>query len=437
MEKGIILYKIYCKYLMEAVSRRKIVLAWLWVALCSTAIFLTVPVARSIQKFVYNNWGREVFGYFVLVVLGIGFLGLLYFLSFKLKIRHASNYFWLFIVAGLYLYFTLKLWKIPEEAVHFLEYGLLGFFLFKALTHNVKDKSIYFTATLFALLIGTFDEILQWITPQRFWDFRDAGLNGLSGGLFQLAVWKVVKPVVISEKVNPESIKILSSISALCLIFLGLCASNTPERVAYYTRLIPALSFLQKEESMSEFGYKYKDPEIGVFYSRLSLKSLQKEDKVKGEKYAQILNESVNKDYDQFLKEYNPITHPFMHELRVHLFRRDSYFEKGNISSNIDEKRESYFIAYKENLILKKYFTQSIQKSVYRWSEDKIQKGANLIDKNKFYESPVSAGLFTKFSEKTMWIVILVLISTLIFFNLAYSSISKKTGSESGSGLNI
>ncbi len=78
------------------------------------------------------------------------------------------------------------------------------------------------------------------------------------------------------------------SFFASYLIILGLCASNTPRRVASYTRRIPWLSFLQKEEPMSEFGYKYKDPEIGVFYSRLSPKSLQKTDNLKGEQYALI-----------------------------------------------------------------------------------------------------------------------------------------------------
>ncbi len=386
-------------------------------------------MARRIQRFVYENWGREVFGYFVLVVLSIGAIGLLYHLIFKLKIKVPSNYIWLSIVAGLYIYFTLKLWKIPEEAVHFLEYGLLGFFLFKALSHNVKDRSIYFTATLFALLIGTFDEILQWITPQRYWDFRDAGLNALSGGLFQLAIWKVVRPKIISEKFNTKSLKIFTSIFISCLIILGLCVSNTPNRVYSYTKQIPWLSFLQKEEAMSEFGYKCKDSEIGVFYSRLSPKKLQKTDKQKGDKYAQILNESVDKDYEQFLKEYSPITDPFMHELRVHLFRRDTHFNKGKSALNLNEKKEFNFIAYKENSILEKYFSHSIRKSVYRWNEDIIQEATALINKNEPYESPVSANLFTSFSEKTMWISILALIFFVLIINFIFPFIKKSAKS--------
>lgn len=328
-------------------------------------------------------------------------------------------------MAGLYIYFTLKLWKIPEEAVHFLEYGLLGFFLFRALSHNVKDKSIYFTATLFALLIGTFDEILQWITPQRYWDFRDVGLNALSGGLFQLAIWKVIRPKIISGKFNTKSLKIFTSIFISCLIILGLCVSNTPNRVYHYTKQIPWLSFLQKEEPMSEFGYKYKDSEIGVFYSRLSPKKLQKTDKHRGDKYAQILNEYVDKNYEQFLREYNPITDPFMHELRVHIFRRDTYFNKGKSALNLNEKKEFYLTAYKENLILKKYFSHSIDKSVYRWNEDIFQELKPLVDKSKPYESPVSSNLFTSFSEKTMWISTLVLIFFILIINLTLPLIKK------------
>jgi len=388
------------------------------VGLCSLAIFLTVPVARRIQRFVYNNWGRETFGYFVLVVLTIGALSLLYYLIFKLKIRAPSNYIWLFLVTGLYIYFTLKLWKIPEEAVHFLEYGLLGFFLFKALSHHVRDKSIYLTAALFALFIGTIDEFLQWMMPERYWDFKDAGLNGLSGTLFQLAVWKVLRPKIISEKISLKSLRIFSVAIALCIILLGLCVSNTPNRVANYTKKIHWLSFLQKEEPMSEFGYKYKDPEIGVFYSRLSPRRLQRMDKQKGKEYSQILSKSLDKDYEQFIREYNPTTQPFMHELRVHIFRRDTHFNNGKSTSKKNEKRESFFIAYKENLILEKYFSQSIKNSVYWWSEDKIKTIKNYIEKDRYYESPVSANLFTSFSEKSVWIAIITLLTILVLINL-------------------
>lgn len=397
--------------------KKKIFFSWLWVVLCSISIFLIVPAGRTIQKFVSDNWGEKFFVFFVLGILGLALIFLICFLIFKLKIRSPSNYVWLFLITGTYTYFTLKLISAPVEAAHFLEYGLLGFFLFKALSHHVRDKSIYFTATLFALLVGTFDEIIQWIIPLRYWDFRDVGFNALSGALFQLTLLKVVKPKIISEKIKVKSVRIFTSICAVCLIVLGLCTSNTTKRVAYYSKLIPRLSFLQKEEPMSEFGYRYKDPDVGIFYSRISMKDLRKKDTQKGEHYAQILNKSVNEDYDQFLREYNPISDPFMYELRVHIFRRDTYFEKARASSSLDKKKESCFIAYKENLILKKYFAQSIGKSVYSWDEDRQKESESLMNTGKLYKSPVSSELITAFSEKSMWIWIFTLLAVLVLIN--------------------
>jgi len=107
--------------------KNKVFQSWMLVVFCSVGIFLTIPVAREIQQYVSEHWGRSLFGYFVIVVLSVGFLGLLYVLIFKLKIRTPTRYTWLILVGGLYAYFTHKLWKIPEEAIHFLEYGLLGF----------------------------------------------------------------------------------------------------------------------------------------------------------------------------------------------------------------------------------------------------------------------------------------------------------------------
>jgi len=403
---------------MRIISDKKILLSWLWVVLFAISIFLVVPVGNTIQRFVSGNWGGEAFIYFVLSALAIALICILHFLIFKLKIKSASNYVWLFIIAVLYTYFILKLRNAPAEAIHFLEYGLLSFFLFRALIYSIRDKSIFFIATLFALMVGTFDEIFQWITPQRYWDFRDVGLNALSGGLFQLALWKVINPRIICEKIRLKSIKILSSIFAVCILFIGLCASNTPKRVYWYTNLIPGISFLKEEEAMSEYGDKYKDPEIGFFYSRLSIENLLEIDEMKSEYFSQILNASFNKDYGKFLKKYSSFNYPFLYELRIHVYCRDTYFAKARDSSDLNEKKKLYFVAHKENLILDKYFSKTIKKSVYAWDVDNINEAGTLIDKNKSYKSPVIANLITFFSERTLWICIFVILILLLTINL-------------------
>ncbi|MGD2295503.1 MAG: hypothetical protein PVF22_06670, partial [Candidatus Aminicenantes bacterium] len=119
-------------------KKYRIGLAWFYVGLCILAIFFIVPLARTIQRYVSERWGRELFGYTVLLSACMAFLFTLYFLIVKLKIRSFWNYFWLTAVTCAYIYYTLRLWDVPEEAVHFLEYGLLGCLLFNALRYRIK-----------------------------------------------------------------------------------------------------------------------------------------------------------------------------------------------------------------------------------------------------------------------------------------------------------
>jgi hypothetical protein len=115
-----------------------------------------------------------------------------------------------------------------------------------------------------------------------------------------------------------------------------------------------------------------------------------------------------------------------MHELRVHIFRRDEYFNKGKSTSNLNEKKELYLIAYKENLILESYFSHSIEKSVYRWNKEIFKELEAFAEKSRPYESPVSANLFTSFSEKSAWVSIFAIIFFLVLTNLILPLIKKQ-----------
>ncbi len=394
--------------------------AWLWVALCILAIFLVVPLARTIQSFVSTRWGRPFFGYAVLVSVGIAFLGVIYVLFFRLRIRSFWRLLWLASVAALYVYFTLKLWRTPEEAVHFLEYGLLGFLLFRALSLSIQDKSIYAAAFLIASLVGIGDEILQWMMPGRFWDFRDVGLNALAAGLFQVALWKGIKPQLVSKRISPDSVRRVSVLLAANLLLLGLCASNTPRRVASYVSHFSFLSFLTREEPMYEFSQKHVDPEIGFFYSRLLTEELLRQDRESSEHYAGILKEWKEKKYGLFLSHFSPLLHPFLYEMRIHIFRRDRKEEEASRAKKEKKAREFLFIAFKENLILEKYFGLTLKKSSYAWDEEKkekIEAALTCIDISRPYESPVSRGV-VHIQEKTIWLSIFGALTALLLVNI-------------------
>lgn len=177
----------------------------------------------------------------------------LYFLIFRLKVKNFSQYFWLIASSGLYVYFTLQLKEHPEEAVHFLEYGLLSFFIFRALSQRIRDWTIYIITILFVSLVGITDEFIQWLLPSRFWSYKDVGINALAAGIFMLVIWQGIKPKIISSPVQKISLKMLCGIISLNLLFLGLCLSNTPETVNNYTSIFESLSWLQNEEPMTDF----------------------------------------------------------------------------------------------------------------------------------------------------------------------------------------
>lgn len=232
--------------------------SWLSVFLCTAAIFSTVPLARHVQKYVNDTIGRDIFTYIVLFIVSSLFITLLYVFVFRLRIKSKSQYAWLIISSGAYIYTTLQLRKYPEEAVHLLEFGLLSYFLFNALSHQIRDWTVYITTSLCVLFIGTTDEFIQWVTPGRIWDYRDVGINALASVFFVLAVSKGIKPEIIHGPVKRISVNLLAGILTINLLFLGLCLSNTPDAVKHYTAVFPDLSWLTQEETMSEYGQEHR-----------------------------------------------------------------------------------------------------------------------------------------------------------------------------------
>ena len=100
----------------------------------------------------------------------------------------------------IFIGYTIRLSANPEEAVHFLEYGVLGLLIYRALTHRVKDVSIYFMALMIGAMVGMMDEAIQWVTPKRFWGLNDIWLNFFAVGLTQVAFAKGLRPSIISGR---------------------------------------------------------------------------------------------------------------------------------------------------------------------------------------------------------------------------------------------
>lgn len=364
--------------------------------------------------FVDIDTGRNVVVYFVAFVLFLIFVIMIVYFIRSRRHRTMYNYLSLGIIAVVYGYFLHGMLEIPIEAIHFLEYGFLSVLVYFAFKNHLADALIFFVSSALITMIGIGDEFFQWLLPNRSWDFRDVGFNALSGGLVQLAIWHGIAPLLIKNKISKKSIRLLSRYLIAVALAFAILLSLTPQNNNRLANRFPFLKFLKNPESITEYGYKIFHDDIGGFFSRLEESKLLQFDRDQARSVAEILNKHHRTSYKDFLEMYASGNAPFIHEMRVHIFRRDRYFQDRQL-----------WVAYKENLILEKFFSNSLEGSLYKWRGDEMQRCREQLGDqvNDFYVSPVSENVITSFSLQMVWIIFLVFAGLMLgleFFIIAH-----------------
>ncbi len=395
--------------------------AWATVCFWSLLIFLTIPLARNISELVSAQWGRSLFTYLVLFAIAASVVALIGQAIRQRLHLSAQGLIWLALIAGIFLGYTLLLGsKSPEESVHFIQYGILSVFVYRALTIRHRDVSIYFSAAVICGIIGTVDEFIQWLVPGRHWDIRDIWINLFAAAMVQIAIAKGVQPPYIVRHPNPDNLRFLWRLMALAAIILGACLLNTPERIAWYGQRLPGLGYLMQNESvMVEYGYRFEDPDIGIFRSRLTPDDLKRVDRERAVEAAAILNRyGENSDYRDFLRRYTPLNDPFVHEARVHLYSRNVNFSRAMKKKAKSQRfAENFSKAYRQNQILEKYFGHTLNSSDHVWPVERKAMARLYLSEDEVFESIVSRHLITRISETQMLMFWGVLV--LVFFMMS------------------
>ena len=137
---------------------------------------------RPVLNFLYSSLGKEVLSITVNTILIITSV-LVIFLFIK-KRRKLMPIVLPLIIAIIFI----KMIERPEERIHFLEYGILGFLVFKAIGKEIKQIIL---ALIFIILIGSIDEFIQYLLPNRVGDVRDIIMNSIGGiiGLWLGRFW--------------------------------------------------------------------------------------------------------------------------------------------------------------------------------------------------------------------------------------------------------
>jgi len=387
--------------------------AWLAFGAWSALIALSVPLVRGFQMWVAAHFGSALFGYAVLVAV-IAALAASVVLLRRRRLRlDPGTVWWLVGVAAIFVVWTLRLWARPEETVHFVEYGVLGVLAWHALRGHVDDAGAYLGAALLVSLVGLCDEILQWMAPARYWELRDVAINSGTGILVQVALWKAVPPPI--RAMRPGSIRLCVRLAALELAVLAACLCVTPPRVEQICTRFPSLAFLRTNpDVLAEYGSLVRDPAIGRFRSRFGVEELRRLDQRRGAEAGATLDQYPDPRYGEFLSRFTPVTDPFLHEVRVHLWSRDRRFDEAHAASNPAAAREPATVAFRENQILEGYFGRTLAHSRSAWSENQRAAATSLVDPGLHFESKVGAHLITLLSERQLRAVLLALVLGLL-----------------------
>jgi len=98
------------------------------------------------------------------------------------------------VFAVIYFLTIRPLMGRPEEALHFLQYGLVGGFFFAALSERRRRRPAAsppswptrlpaVTAFVLTLAAGWADEGIQYLLPNRYYDLRDVAFNAAAAAL--------------------------------------------------------------------------------------------------------------------------------------------------------------------------------------------------------------------------------------------------------------
>jgi hypothetical protein len=401
---------------------------WWAVAAWIAFIYAAIPFVRSLREAFAARWPVETLGFAVMGAVAAAAAGALLACRRRRRRVRISDIGWLGGIAAGLIVWTHLLMGQPEEAVHFIEYGVLGVLLYRALRPDIDDPGVFIAAALIGTIVGTVDEIIQWVVPDRYWDVRDLVLNGGASVLVQIAIWRLAPAP--SSRLTPHTIRVLCRLAACWVVLLTLCLAATPQRLAALARTFPALQPLTvSEDAMTEYGFLHRLDENTQFRSRLSRTRLAEQDRARSVAAAAKLD-GFRGRYGRFLRDVPPADDPFVYEMGVHIFARDhSLAEAQRHAVGTREHLRSMTAAAREQRILERVFGGSLSQSTHAWSDRQRRAVSTAGDPGARFVSNVAGHVVTAVSETRLRTLLVTVIALLVAADLMLSrSLRRQAG---------
>jgi len=167
--------------------------AWGWALVYIAFVYATIPLLPEVWG-TLREYTQGAIRHLGALVLVLGALALVVYIGRQARGRRWHHYLGLAVVAMIYAYLLGQFARFPAERLHLVEYGFMGYVLFRALRLDMDTKWAYALSLVLAFAIGIGDECIQWLLPQRFFEIKDIQLNALSAAL-GLVVVRLVRGV--------------------------------------------------------------------------------------------------------------------------------------------------------------------------------------------------------------------------------------------------
>ncbi len=402
---------------------------WLAVAVWIMTIYGAIPFVRTLREAFAIRWPVEILAIAVMAIVAAA-AGTA--LVVSQRRRHSirwADVAWLAGIAAIVIVWTRSLMGQPEEAFHFLEYGVLGVLLHRALRLEIDDPGVFVAAALLGTVVGTVDEILQWMVPERYWDFRDLVLNGGASVLVQIALWRVARQT--NPPVKLRTVRFVCRLAAWQFALLALVFAATPQRLGALAGNLPFLEPLAvSDDVMCEYGFLHPLDDRTAFRSRLSRSDLLDQDLRRSVEVAAAIEESRGR-HGQALREVPAIVDPFVYEIRVHLFARNrNLAEARRHVEGTREHRRSMTVAARENRILEQVFGTTLLRTTQSWTDRQRQAVEAAGDPDARFVSRVAGHLITAVSEPRLRALVLAALVLLVAGDVVLSRFLRRSARE-------
>jgi hypothetical protein len=129
-----------------------------------------------------------------------GGLGLL---VFRYRLKDPAAYALLVVAATTVAYFAWGL-DVPEERVHFIQFGLLSMVAAWTFAPRLAGVALYGVAFAVSAAAGVVDEAIQGIVPDRVFDWSDIGLDVTAAALGVALLWLIRSRLLEASDVDEE-----------------------------------------------------------------------------------------------------------------------------------------------------------------------------------------------------------------------------------------